>query len=388
MANRRGTKRPTDEDRRERLAKMAYLGKGKGKVGTSAPPSQNVAPSATRPVPVPSAPATVATAAPTLAPQTSRPPGFSRDERQPARLDVHTSRTREDRPSQPPAPRSARGESRLDPASLPPNQAQGKSSSAYRVLVAKLEEWRSVEIAESSKRSDPVQAANDGVKKQIEALCIMLSGYAAAKGYANHMADEVKATNTDARHARRVEKEARAAKEAAEEAENRAKVAEERAREAERRQRFAEELVQKANQAVEEAEILKAELEEALSKAEQELASARAEHERYVRAALPAALEEARAQAVADLLGSENYNVRVAQMYREGMRDMKAGFTTANPWLVGVDWSFVPAESEETVAEDPPEEGEVTGAARDIEDIIVLDDQVTETEPPLPAEPA
>ncbi|GMN39653.1 hypothetical protein TIFTF001_008879 [Ficus carica] len=33
------------------------------------------------------------------------------------------------------------------------------------------------------------------------------------------------------------------------------------------------------------------------------------------------------------------------------MRDMKVGFTAANPSLVGVDWSFVPAESEETIAE-------------------------------------
>ncbi|GMN54063.1 hypothetical protein TIFTF001_023200 [Ficus carica] len=102
---------PTDEDRRERLAKMANLGKGKGKVGTSAPPSQNVAPSATRPALVPPIPASVAASTPTPASQTSRPPGFSRDERQPARPDARTSRTREDRPSQPPAPRSTRGES-------------------------------------------------------------------------------------------------------------------------------------------------------------------------------------------------------------------------------------------------------------------------------------
>jgi hypothetical protein len=57
------------------------------------------------------------------------------------------------------------------------------------------------------------------------------------------------------------------------------------------------------------------------------------------------------------------------------MRDMKAGFTAANPGLVGVDWSFVPAESEETVAEEAPEEGEVTGAVRELEDLIVIDDQ-------------
>ncbi|GMN54124.1 hypothetical protein TIFTF001_023261 [Ficus carica] len=192
----------------------------------------------------------------------------------------------------------------------------------------------------------------------------MLSGYAAAKGFANQMADEVKAANTDARHARRAEKEARAAKEAAEEArkeaEDRAKVAEQRAKEAEGRQRFAEDLVQKADQAVEEAETSNAELEEALHKAEQELTSARVEHERYVRVALPAAVEEARAQAVADFLGSEDFNERVAQMYRE-------------------------AKSEETVAEEPPEEGEITGTARELGDVIILDDQVTEPKQPAPA---
>ncbi|GMN31358.1 hypothetical protein TIFTF001_044569 [Ficus carica] len=74
------------------------------------------------------------------------------------------------------------------------------------------------------------------------------------------------------------------------------------------------------------------------------------------------------------------------------MRDMKAGFTAANPSLVDVNWSFVPAESEETVAEDPPKEGEVTGAARDPEEVIDLDDQeadddqVAGSEPVLPTE--
>ncbi|GMN29034.1 hypothetical protein TIFTF001_044307 [Ficus carica] len=162
MADRRGTKRPTDEDRRERLAKMANLGKGKAKVGTSAPPSRNVAPSATRQAPVPPV-SIVAAPAPNPASQTSRSPGFSRDERQPARPEARTSRTREDRPSQLPAPRSARVESRPDQASH--SQAQGQSSSAQRALVAKFEERLTVELAESSKRSDPVQAANDGVNK-------------------------------------------------------------------------------------------------------------------------------------------------------------------------------------------------------------------------------
>ncbi|GMN65245.1 hypothetical protein TIFTF001_034318 [Ficus carica] len=80
MADRRGTKRPTKEDRRERLAKMANLGKGKGKAGTFAPPSRNVAPPITRATPAPPAPAIGTAATPTPAPQTSRPPGFSRDD--------------------------------------------------------------------------------------------------------------------------------------------------------------------------------------------------------------------------------------------------------------------------------------------------------------------
>ena len=73
-------------------------------------------------------------------------------------------------------------------------------------------------------------------------------------------------------------------------------------------------------------------------------------------------------------------------MYREGMRDMKAGFNAVNPGLVGVDWTFVPAESEETVAEEGQEEGEVTGADRELADLIILDDQVTEPEQPVEPE--
>ncbi|GMN61367.1 hypothetical protein TIFTF001_030454 [Ficus carica] len=349
MADRRGTKRPTEEDRRERLAKMANLGKGKGKAGTSAPPSQNVAPSATRATPAPSALATATATAPTPAPQTSRPPGFSRDDRQPARPDVHSSRTREDRPvAQSLAPRSAQGESRLNPTPLPPSQ----TSSTYRP-------WsRSSRSGLASRLSSPPSART---------LSRLL-------------------TTASTSRLRPCASCCPVAEEARKEAEDRTKVAEERAKEAEGRQRFAEDLVQKADQAVEEAETSKAELEEALQRAEQELASARVEHERYVRVALHAALEEAQAQAVADFLRSEDFNERVAQMYRESMRDMKAGFTAANPSLVGVDWSFMPVEFEETVAEEPPEEGEVTDTARELGDVIILDDQVTEPEQPAPAE--
>ena len=93
------------------------------------------------------------------------------------------------------------------------------------------------EVAESSKWSDPVQAVDDGVNMQIGALCVMLSGFAASKAFANQMADEVKAASTDARHARRTEREARDARDAAEKAralaEDLAKSASERAKAAE-----------------------------------------------------------------------------------------------------------------------------------------------------------
>ena len=55
---------------------------------------------------------------------------------------------------------------------------------------------------------------------------------------------------------------------------------------------------------------------------------------------------------------------------------MKAGFIAANPTMIRVDWSFVPEESKETIAEEAPEEGEVSGAARASEDIMVLDEQM------------
>ena len=128
-------------------------------------------------------------------------------------------------------------------------------------------------------------------------------------------------------------------------------------------------------------------MEGALRTAQQELASARAEHEKYIWVALPSALEKARTQAVADFLESEDFNARIIHMYQEGMRDMKPRFTAANSGKVGVNWSFVLVESEETVAEDVPEEEEVTGAARELEELIVIDDQVSEPEQPAVPEP-
>ena len=111
-----------------------------------------------------------------------------------------------------------------------------------------------------------------------------------------------------------------------------------------------------------------------MRRARDELASARAEHARYLEVALPAALEDARTQAVEDFLRSEDFHSRLVTEYHEGMRDMKAGFRIANPSVVGVDWSFVPEESGETAAAEIIEEGEVSGAARAPEEVVVLDD--------------
>ncbi|GMN63038.1 hypothetical protein TIFTF001_032116 [Ficus carica] len=236
---RRGTKRPSREERLARLQKMARMGKSKGKEGTSMdPPSRGVV-----------SPASTVRAA------------------------VTPSNREEPRP-----PRSG-------PSS--------PESSVHRALVTKFGNQLCVEVAESSKRSDLIEAISDFTSKLIEALCLLFSGSAAARGYANRMADKVKSAEADARSARRSEKEARAAKGTAEEArkesEGRAKATEERAKLAEEKLRFAEEWARKAEQDAEEAETSRWEMAEAMNKAERDLASAQAEHERYLEVALPAA---------------------------------------------------------------------------------------------------
>ena len=199
-------------------------------------------------------------------------------------------------------------------------------------------------------------------------LCLLFSGSAAARSHANRTADELKAAEADIRALRRSEKEAKAAAEEAK------KAAEEKAK-------AAEELTKKA----EEAETSRTRMEAALKKAEEDLAAARASHQRYLEVALPAALEDARASALAEYLESEDFRARLVVEYNDGMRDMKAGFTATNPSLVGVDWSFVPAWSDETVAEEAVEEGEVTGAAR-VPEQPPAPEQSAEPEQPLPSE--
>ncbi|GMN31617.1 hypothetical protein TIFTF001_049703 [Ficus carica] len=295
---RRGTKRSSGEDRIARLQKMAKIGKGKGKSGTSYPPSRVVVP--------PTAPATRAVASPAaLVPQAV----------------LHLGATEKTRDL----------ETFLRP----------RMSWLGRI------------------------AFSNYVEKLIEGLCLAFSGSAAARGYANWMVDEVKVVEFEARYARQVEKDANTARDAAREAQKKAKV----------RAKSSKEWARIVEKYASNAEIARCGLEEALRKAKCDLASAQAELDRYVKVTIPAALEEARAQAVEDFLQSEDFNSKLVAEYQEGMWDMKARFTTANPSLVGVDWSFVPAESKETATEEVLEEGEVSGAARAPEDVVVLDDQ-------------
>nr|GMN73997.1 hypothetical protein TIFTF001_052293 [Ficus carica]GMN74001.1 hypothetical protein TIFTF001_052294 [Ficus carica] len=380
MTDRRGTKRPSNEERIARLQKNARLGKGKGKEGATAP-SGGAVPTA--------APAKTA-ALPVV--QSSRPPSRlesradrpreeqpredrpreerPREDRQPSRHEARSGRSREDRPTVlPPAPRSGRDEA-------------GTESSVHRALVSKFSDQLSTEVAESSKRSDHVAAIDDSTAKLIETLCILFSGSATAKAHANRVANEVKSAEADARAARRSEKEARTARGITEEAK---RVAEERAQAAEDELRRVEELAKKAERDSEEAETLRLEMEAAKRTAEQELAPARAEHKRYLEVALPAALADARVEAVEEFLRSEDFQARLVSEYQEGMRDMKAGFIEAKPSLVGVNWSFVPEESEDTAIEGAAEEGEVTGATPAPENLVVIDDP---DQPEAPVQPA
>ncbi|GMN64582.1 hypothetical protein TIFTF001_033659 [Ficus carica] len=223
MADRRGTKRPSNEERIARLQKNARLGKGKGKgkegaVSTAAP-AKTAAPPVAQTSRPPSRPESRADRPREERPREDRPrEERPREDRQQSRHEVRSGRSREDLPVVlPPAPRSGRDEA-------------GTESSVHRALVSKFSDQLSTEVAESSKRSDHVAAIDDSTAKLIETLCILFSGSAAVKAHANRMADEVKSAEADARAARRSEKEARTARGIAEEAK---RVAEERAQAAE-----------------------------------------------------------------------------------------------------------------------------------------------------------
>ncbi|GMN22690.1 hypothetical protein TIFTF001_043565 [Ficus carica] len=372
MADRRGTKRPSNEERIARLQKNARLGKGKGKEGavSAAAPAKTAAPPVAQTSQPPSRTESRADRPREERPREDRPrEERPREDRHSSRHEARSGRSWEDRPADlPPAPRSDRDEA-------------GTESSVHRALVSKFSDQLSTEVAESSKRSDQVAAIDESTAKLIEILCILFSGSAAAKAHSNKMVDEVKAAEADARAARRSEKDAKTACGVAEEAK---RAAEARTQAAEEELRRVEDLAKKAERDREEAETSRLEMEAAKRKAEQELAAARAEHKRYLEVAFPAALANARAEAVEEFLHSEDFEARLVSEYQESMRDMKAGFISANPSLVDVNWSFVPEESEEPAVEGAAEEGELTGAAPAPENLVVIDDP---DQPEAPAQP-
>ena len=185
------------------------------------------------------------------------------------------------------------------------------------------------------------------------ALCLAFLRSTTARDYARRIVELVSSVNTEAKSARYGEKKA-----------EEEKVAEEKAKDVEKR----------ASQA-----------KEAQKKAEDDLAAARLEHSRYLQVALPAALDEARRQLVEDYQQSDEFNARLLAGYKEGMWDMKDGFTLTNPTVTGVNCSFVPEASGETAAEGErapeAEDGEVTRGSHVAEEVVIID------EPKQPAIP-
>ncbi|GMN39652.1 hypothetical protein TIFTF001_008876 [Ficus carica] len=212
---------------------MAKISKGKGKFGTLDPPSRLVVP--------PTAPATRVVAPPSIpAPRLTD------------RLESRSSRSRDDRQVAVPVPRSHGEDPRPRDVSMSEDEL-ARQKSAHKALISKFGDKLTLEVAGSSKRSDPVVAFNNCAEKLIEGLCLAFSGRAAVRG------------------------------DAAREAQKKSEVW----------------IVEKD---ASNAEIARCELEEVLRKAKSDLISAQAKHDRYVKVALPVALEEARAQAVEDFL--------------------------------------------------------------------------------------
>ncbi|GMN49659.1 hypothetical protein TIFTF001_018827 [Ficus carica] len=254
MADRCGTKHPSDEEKVARLQKKAAKGdRGKGTADSSAGAlqSRSTMPSASASqAAAPAGQASRATIVHALPSSRAveRPRGS--EERPSTRLDSRPSRVREDRLPPPLASRSHREEQR--PC----------DSGAHRALCAKFVEGLTVEVAESSRRSDPIEALRNLTDQLIGALSVAFSGSATARSYANRVADDITSTEAEAKSAR-----ARAAEEKLKAAENSALV----------------------------AESARARMKESLRRAQDELASVRAEHARYLEVALPAALADARA---------------------------------------------------------------------------------------------
>ncbi|GMN69287.1 hypothetical protein TIFTF001_038336 [Ficus carica] len=102
--------------------------------------------------------------------------------------------------------------------------------------------------------------------------------------------------------------------------------------------------------------------------------------EHFAKEVLPAALDQAHQQAIADFQRSAEFEAHLLVEYNEGIRDMKVGFAMSNPMVTGADWSSMPEISGDTAAKEEgaatggAEEGEVTGGAQVTEDVVVIDE--------------
>ena len=71
-------------------------------------------------------------------------------------------------------------------------------------------------------------------------------------------------------------------------------------------------------------------------RAESELASVRLAHFCNLQKVFPTTFDKARQQVDTDYENSSRFEVHLLAKYKEGMRDMNANFTLANPNLIGL----------------------------------------------------
>ncbi|GMN50966.1 hypothetical protein TIFTF001_020133 [Ficus carica] len=195
-------------------------------------------------------------------------------------------------------------------ASSDPPEARASSSredQPVAVVSTSMSRWEDSKAhnpSASDSRAEPIRLKSSAQKALMtkfddkltsEAICLSFSGNAAAWGYTNRIEEKVSSMGIEARRARSTENKA----------------------------------------------------EEKVKAVEEKL-----EHSRYLQEVLPVALDQARLQAVEEYQNSAEFNARLLAEYNEEMRDMKADFAMTKPIVTGVDWSFVPEVSGETVAEE------------------------------------
>lgn len=111
--------------------------------------------------------------------------------------------------------------------------------------------------------------------------------------------------------------------------------------------------------------------------AKNELALALSENFRYLQEVFPATLYQARKYAIAVYENSFEFEAPLLTKYKEGMKDIKASFTLANPSLIGLNWSFMPKISRETQVGNG--HGAVVWVAE--QSVVVVEELETTTKP-------